>query len=72
MEGHLVGQWTTFLEREYAGTAREFGVVDLDLAGVSYVDAGGIVALKKLKYAQVPIRNCPALIRELLEGGGTT
>ena len=70
-EGSVVGKWATLLERECATAAREFGAVDLDLAGVTYVDAIGVGALQRLGSARITITNCPPLIRELLEDEGT-
>ena len=71
MEGQVVGEWTMLLERECAAAAREFGAVDLDLAGVSFVDTRGVAVLKRLGRAQVTISHCAPLIRELLDGGRT-
>ena len=71
MEGRVVGEWTVFLEQECQAAAREFGAVDLDLAGVSFVDTRGVAVLKRLGRAQVTIKNCAPLIRDLLDGGRT-
>ena len=71
MEGRVVGEWTVFLEQECQAAAREFGAVDLDLAGVSFVDTMGVAVLKRLGRAQFTISNCAPLIRELLDGGRT-
>ena len=54
------------LERECAAAAGEFGVVDLDLAAVAYVDTKGVAALRRLMRSQVTISSCPPLIHELL------
>jgi ABC-type transporter Mla MlaB component len=69
-EGTLVGEFGALLERECATALREFGAVDLDLAGVTYVDTSGLVVLQRLGCTQITISNCPPLIRELLEGEG--
>jgi len=71
-EGTIVGEWVTLLERECAAAAREYGAVDLDMAGVTYVDGMGVMTLKRLGLARVTISNCPPLIRELLDGGAAS
>ena len=65
-EGRVVGEWAMLLERECAAAASEFGVVDLDLAAVAYVDTKGVAALRRLMRNHVTIGNCPPLIHELL------
>ena len=65
----MVGEWTALLERECAAAGREFGVVDLDLAAVTYVDTMGVAALRRLVRNQVTISSCPPLIHDLLEDG---
>lgn len=70
VEGGVFGEWVALLERECAAAAREFGVVDLDLAAVTYVDTMGIAALRGLVRNRVTITNCAPLIRELLGEDG--
>ncbi len=67
----MVGEFAALLERECAIALREFGAVDLDLAGVTYVDATGLVALQRLERTKITISNCPPLIQELLKDEGT-
>ena len=69
-EGTVVGEFAGLLEQECATALREFGAVDLDLAGVTYVDASGVVALQRLERTKITISNCPPLIRELMEDEG--
>lgn len=70
MEGGVFGEWAALLERECAAAAREFGVVDLDLAAVTYVDTMGVATLKRLVRQQVTISECAPLIRQLLGEDG--
>ncbi len=66
----MVEEFAELLEQECATALREFGAVDLDLAGVTYVDASGVVALQRLERTKITISNCPPLIRELMEDEG--
>jgi len=70
LEGSVSGAWTALLERECTGLLRAWGALNLDLAGVRFVDQGGIEVLRRLNRAGVAIHGCSAAVAGVLEAEG--
>jgi hypothetical protein len=70
LEGTIAGEWAGLLERECFSLLRTRGVVCLDLAGVSYVDRGGVEVLDRLCRAGIEIWCRWEPVASVLEGEG--
>ena len=70
LEGRIVAQWATLLERECSSLLGYFGTVSVDLAGVVAVDRFGVEALARLHRASVEIRGASSLLSSILEAEG--
>jgi hypothetical protein len=70
LEGSLAGEWASLLERECRDLSRSAAAVRLDLAGVGFVDRGGIEALRRLNRAGTEICCEPGPVASVLEGEG--
>ena len=72
LEGRVAGPWVDELRRVCAETAANGGqgqqALVLDLAGVSFLDAGGIALFRELASRRVLFTNCSAFIAEQLRG----
>lgn len=70
-EGRIVSAWVGVLEEECSRVLRETSRrLRLDVGAVTFIDARGVLALRRLTTAGVVIVNAPAFIDALLEGGG--
>ena len=66
VEGRVVAEWVPVLERECWLALQGNGHVQLDLSAVTFVDGGGVAALRHLDAKDLEIVNCPEFIGELL------
>ena len=69
LEGKIADQWAALLEGECRSLLRHHKKLYLDVAGVDYIDDGGMEVIQNLPN-HVRISNAPGFIRELLRTGG--
>lgn len=65
-EGRLVGEWADLLETECATLVGAHTALDLDLGGVSDVDARGLDVLRRLQRGPVALIGCTPILLALL------
>ena len=70
LQGSIVAEWTTLLERECAELGGSGHRVTLDLSGVAFIGRAGFEALGRLSRAGVGIVGCSPLIADMLEQEG--
>ena len=70
LEGKIMSQWATLLDRECQAALRAAHSVELDCAGVDYLDERGVEVLKKLPQEKVTLIRAPGYMTELLHIGG--
>lgn len=70
-EGTLVGDWVPLLEAECVRHLDARRVVELDLAGVSFVDRDGAATVRGLIARGVEVIGASALVNALLGRSGT-
>src|SRR5262245_43002342 len=70
LEGRIVGEGATLLERECIELLEMKAAVRLDLAGVSFVDRAGIDALRRLSGIGVEIHSRSGPLTSVLEADG--
>jgi hypothetical protein len=72
LEGQVTGPWVEELRRTCAETLRNHEHAEtyliLDLAGVSFLDAGGVALFRDLSSRHVTFANPSAFIAEQLKG----
>ena len=72
LEGHITGPWVEELRRVCAETLGNNGCggnyLVLDLAGVSFLDAGGVALFRELAARRVSFTNSSTFIAEQLKG----
>jgi ABC-type transporter Mla MlaB component len=69
-EGRLVGEWVTLLESECSRLLGQAPSIELNLAEVTDVDAGGIAALRRLRVRPVVLVRCSPILLGLLTEDG--
>jgi len=69
-EGTLVGDWVPLLETECLGHLKARKSVELDFAGVSYVDREGVAMVRGLFARGVRVVGASALVEALLARSG--
>lgn len=69
LEGRIVADWVSVLERECRRWVKERRKILLDLSEVRFVDGQGLEVLKRMQSENLEIINSPVLLRELLKGG---
>lgn len=70
VEGTISAEFIAFLQAECCRLLRTGAKVDLDLAGVDYVDRKGVAALRWLRRAGVEVRCASAAVAGVLEAAG--
>jgi ABC-type transporter Mla MlaB component len=70
LEGRLVAEMALLLESECAALLETRDEVNLDLAGVGFVDLNGIEVLQRLSRAGAVIFCPPGPVASVLEGAG--
>lgn len=68
-EGRLIGDWAGLLEIECVRLLTEAAEIDLDLGGVTDVDARGLSALRGLRNKPVTLTGCTPIMLALLTEG---
>lgn len=64
VEGQIVGDWSTVLERELHVAERHGREILVDLSGVTYVDTAGLARLRLLRASGARLVRVPPLIEE--------
>ncbi len=68
LEGKLLEPWIGELQEACRKTLAPTVHATLDLAGLSFVDASGTVALRDLRRRGFQLKGCTPLVAELLKG----
>jgi anti-anti-sigma regulatory factor len=66
VEGRIVTQWVSLLERECWLALEDNRRVRLDLSSVTFIDSRGVAVLRRLGAKEFEVINCPEFIEELL------
>ena len=66
VEGRIVADWVSVLEKECLARLRKKQEVLLDLAGVTFVSDDGVKMLKRIETGKLQLINCSYLIQDLL------
>ena len=67
LEGRVIGPWVGELRHVCEPLLGERCIVELDLAGVSYVDADGVVALASFKARGAELKNCSPFVGQQMK-----
>jgi len=70
LEGKITGQWAELLDGECRAELKHRTSIQLDCAGVDFLDAKGVEVLKSLPHKQVTLISAPRYVTELLQIGG--
>lgn len=70
IEGKITGQWAELLDGECCSELKHRTSVQLDCAGVDFLDEKGVEVLKSLTHKQVTLISAPRYVTELLQIGG--
>jgi len=70
LEGKVAEQWAALLDGVCRAHIRDKKTVQLDCAGVDFVDASGVDVLKNFPRRQVKLLRTPGFITQLLRNGG--
>lgn len=70
LEGKITGQWAELLGAECRAELRNRKSIELNCAGVDFVDGQGVQVLKHLSSKQVTLLNAPGYVTELMDIGG--
>jgi ABC-type transporter Mla MlaB component len=70
VEGLIVTEWVTVLERESKAWLQEKRAVQLDFSEVRFIDSHGVEMLKRITSEKLRRLNCPPFIEEILKGIG--
>ena len=65
-EGRLVGEWAGLLEAECSRLLSQSQRVELDMGGITDVDARGLEALRRLRKQSVTLTSCTPLMLALM------
>jgi anti-anti-sigma regulatory factor len=66
VEGRIVTQWVSLLERECWLALEDNRRVRLDLSSVTFIDSRGVAVLRHLGTKEFEVIKCPEFIKELL------
>jgi len=69
LEGKVAAQWAALLDGICRAHLRHRKTVQLDCAGVDFVDASGVDVLKNLPRRQVRLLRAPGFMTQLLHNG---
>lgn len=67
LEGKLLEPWISELQDACRTARKQDAAATLDVAGLSYIDAPGTIALRDLMRRGVALTGCSPLIAELLK-----
>ena len=65
-EGRLVGEWAGLLENECSRLLSQSQTLELDMGGITDVDAQGLEALRRLRKQSVTLTACTPLMLALM------
>ena len=66
VEGQIVSEWISILEKEALSSLKEKQEVVLDFTDVTFINHNGVEMLQKISAENICIINCSPLIRDLL------
>ena len=69
VEGKVISEWVSILEREALDSLQGKEEVILDFSDVTFINQSGIEMLKRIAAENIRIINCSPLIFNLLNGG---
>lgn len=69
VEGRIVGDGSTVLERECRSRLGTGSSVRLDLERVRYIDREAVALLRRLRREGLELTNCSPLLEEMLDEG---
>ena len=69
LEGRIVSDWVSVVERECLTWLQEKRQVILDVSEVTFIDGSGLEMLRQIASPHLQIINASALIEELLQRG---
>lgn len=69
LEGKVAAQWAALLDDVCRAHIRDRKVVQLDCAGVDFVDGNGVDVLKNFTPRQVKLLRTPGFMNQLLHNG---
>lgn len=61
-----MAEWVPVFERECRRALEDNKPIRLDLSAVTFIDSGGVAALRRFGANEMEIIKCPEFIRELL------
>jgi STAS domain-containing protein len=70
LEGKIMNQWAALLDGECRAALQLWKSVELDCAGVDFLDQRGVEVLKNLLSTHVTLIGAPGYMTELLHIGG--
>jgi anti-anti-sigma regulatory factor len=70
LEGKITAQWAALLGQECRAALRKRRAVELDCAGVDFLDESGVAVLRRLPRKRVTLMNVSGYLTELLQSGG--
>ncbi|MBA5867752.1 MAG: hypothetical protein GDA67_13755 [Nitrospira sp. CR1.3] len=70
LEGKITGQWADLLDAECRAELRNLKSIELNCAGVDFVDGQGVEVLKQLSRKRVTILKAPGYMTDLMDIGG--
>lgn len=73
LEGEIKGRWVEELRRECDRALTDAGrgvQLEVDLAGVSSIDAAGVTLFRELGAGSLVLKNCSPYLEELLKDVG--
>jgi ABC-type transporter Mla MlaB component len=68
IEGRITGDWVDELSRAVSATVGTASGIVLDMAGVTFVDQGGVALLRRLKDRGIELVNGSDFVRTLVNG----
>jgi anti-anti-sigma regulatory factor len=66
VEGQIISEWVSLLEKEALSSLQEKQEVVLDFADVTFINHNGVEMLQKISAENIRIVNCCPLIKDLL------
>ncbi len=70
LEGKIMNQWAALLDGECRAELQRRKSIELDCAGVDFLDQKGVEVLKNLPSTHVTLIGAPGYMTELLQIGG--
>jgi anti-anti-sigma regulatory factor len=67
LEGRLVSDWVSLVERECLALRQGQRQISLDFSEVTFIDDRGVKMLQRIASADLKVVNCPAFIADLLK-----